>query len=349
MAPNKEQPPQAEEPAGVESAAMNGVHVNDRVAAHAGTGGVSGVPDPPYPITAKAGGFKFELDIERMRQSDTWAIAEPRQRPFLVMVWIESWAQLPAGSLPDNDAVIAARIGMPPQDFRASKDVLMRGWWKASDGRLYHPTITEQVIDMLSRKNRKAANQAAYRERQRVPGTKGAESTGPEQVDDQGVTGHSPVTDSDVPGDPPVIDRTTTTTTTREQEKKHLHGAEAPSRRSGDLPAEDSVVPTDAGTGILIPLKDGSEYAVTSAEVVEWTAAYPDKDVLVELRKARAWCIANKEKRKTRRRASAFLNGWLARPPLPNAQPGRRNSTDAHFEGIAQKFANYNGPTVSLL
>ena len=87
-----------------------------------------------------------------MHQSDTWAIAEARQRPFLVMLWIVSWSQVPCGTLPDDDAVIAARIGMPLLEFRDCRDVLMRGWWKATDGRLYHPVIAEQVIDMMNRK-----------------------------------------------------------------------------------------------------------------------------------------------------------------------------------------------------
>jgi hypothetical protein len=43
---------------------------------------------------------------------------------------------------------------------------------------------------------------------------------------------------------------------------------------------------------------------------------------------------------------SGFMAEYLKNA---NAPPGRRNSTDAHFEGIAEKFANYNGPTVSLL
>lgn len=32
-----------------------------------------------------------------------------------------------------------------------------------------------------------------------------------------------------------------------------------------------------------------------------------------------------------------------------NAPPGRRNNTDTQFEGIEEKFANHNGPTVSLI
>ena len=51
--------------------------------------------------------------------------------------------------------------------------------------------------------------------------------------------------------------------------------------------------------------------------------------------------------------AMAAKNGWAGFKETyaknANAPPGRRNNTDTHFEGIEEKFANYNGPTVSLL
>ncbi len=64
---------------------------------------------------------------------------------------------------------------------------------------------------------------------------------------------------------------------------------------------------------VAIPLNDGTDYAVTLAEVAEFERAYPVVDVLGELRKARAWCVANPTQRKTRRGAGKFVNGWLAR------------------------------------
>lgn len=77
-----------------------------------------------------------------------------------------------------------------------------------------------------------------------------------------------------------------------------------------------------------IPLKDGSSFAVTASLIDEWGAAYPRLDVLAEIAKARAWCVANPDKRKTRAGAAKFLNGWLSRShgelPAPSAadQPG---------------------------
>lgn len=64
---------------------------------------------------------------------------------------------------------------------------------------------------------------------------------------------------------------------------------------------------------VLIPLDDGTEHAVTGADVAEYLAAYPRIDPLAEARKARAWCVGNASNRKTRRGVGKFLNGWMAR------------------------------------
>lgn len=65
------------------------------------------------------------------------------------------------------------------------------------------------------------------------------------------------------------------------------------------------------GEVLAIPLADGSEYAVTDAEVAELRAAFPRVDVVGEIRKARAWALANPPKRKTRRGTPKFLNSWM--------------------------------------
>src|SRR5690606_26181788 len=119
----------------------------------------------PYPADTKAKGWRFELDHERIRQSDTWALAAPELRPWLLMLWLTAWEQVPCGSLPDNDELIAVRIGMPLDMFAANKDRLLRGWWRADDGRLYHKVLTERVLDMLAVKDKERQRKADYRAR----------------------------------------------------------------------------------------------------------------------------------------------------------------------------------------
>lgn len=67
------------------------------------------------------------------------------------------------------------------------------------------------------------------------------------------------------------------------------------------------------GEVLSIPLADGSEYAVTDAELAELRSAFPRVDVVGEIRKARAWALANPQNRKTRRGTPKFLNGWMGR------------------------------------
>ena len=129
----------------------------------------AGLPDPPYPADTRAKGWKFELDLERIVDSDTWSLASPDLRPWLLMLWAMSWRSTPTGSLPDDDRLIAARIGMPLAMFQTHRETLLRGWIRHADGRLYHDVITVQVATMLdvrrgdakrAAKNRAEKNQA---------------------------------------------------------------------------------------------------------------------------------------------------------------------------------------------
>ena len=120
---------------------------------------------PLYPPDTRAKGYRLELDYERINQSDTWALASSEQRPLLLMCWFVAWQQTPCGTFPDDDLLIAARIGIDLTNFEKHRSVLLRGWRKHSDGRLYHPVITELVLEKIARRDREAQRKAAYRER----------------------------------------------------------------------------------------------------------------------------------------------------------------------------------------
>lgn len=119
--------------------------------------------EAPYPSDTRAKGWRFELDHERIRQSDTWALCPAEHRPWLLMIWMVAWEQTPCGSMPDDDALICARTGMSAKAFAKAKASLMRGWWKADDGRLYHKVITERVLDMLERRRKEAERKRGSR------------------------------------------------------------------------------------------------------------------------------------------------------------------------------------------
>lgn len=155
---------------------------------------------PPYPADTTAKGWRFELDHERIEQSDTWALAPAEIRPWLLMLWMMSWRQTPCGTLPMSDAVIAARIGMPARTFAKHREVLMRGWWAATDGRLYHDTITVRVRAMLNKRASDAKRAADRRARKGDnPGDAPVMPGGSPPGQPPGITPASRVTPPEVP------------------------------------------------------------------------------------------------------------------------------------------------------
>lgn len=90
-------------------------------------------------------------------------------RPWCLMLWMTAWDESPI-SLPGDDVVIAAKIGMPADQFQQHRDVLLRGWTRCADGRLYHHVITELVNEMVSKRAKDRARTARYREGKDSPG-----------------------------------------------------------------------------------------------------------------------------------------------------------------------------------
>ena len=119
---------------------------------------------PPYSPDTRLYGWRFQIDVPRIRQSDTWALCAAEFRPWLLWLWIKSWEEIPTGSYPNEDAIIAAKIGMTFELFDGHRAMLMRGWYRASDNRLYHPYITELVRGRLAWKDAERSRKAAWRE-----------------------------------------------------------------------------------------------------------------------------------------------------------------------------------------
>jgi len=118
----------------------------------------------PYPADTKAKGWRFEIDMEKVEASDTWLRAKSGAvRGALLLLWAKSWQQVPCGSLPNDDELVALLIDMPAATFAKHRAVLMRGWSLASDGRLYHETITNRVLAMLDKRATDAERAARNR------------------------------------------------------------------------------------------------------------------------------------------------------------------------------------------
>jgi hypothetical protein len=116
-------------------------------------------PAPPTPCDVDLRDFHFmPLDVVRLQNSETWAIADGWAAKALVNLWTRSWHQVPAGSLPDDDNLHRAWANVP--DWESVRNVALRGFVKCSDGRLYHRVICEKALDAWNKRKRfrRAAN-----------------------------------------------------------------------------------------------------------------------------------------------------------------------------------------------
>ncbi len=87
------------------------------------------------------------------------------------MLWGEAYRSVPAGSLANDDDELAdaAGFGMDTEGWLAAKAEIMAPWMLCSDGRWYHPTVCQTVLDawdrLSARRRAGAARQANYRAR----------------------------------------------------------------------------------------------------------------------------------------------------------------------------------------
>lgn len=62
-----------------------------------------------------------------------------------VTLWLKSWDQVPAGSLPDDDIELCRLAELGRRQWAKAKAAAMRGWILCSDGRLYHPVVAQGI------------------------------------------------------------------------------------------------------------------------------------------------------------------------------------------------------------
>jgi hypothetical protein len=273
----------------------------------------------PYPADTRAKGWRFELDHERIRQSDTWALAPADIKPWLLMLWMTAWEQTPCGSLPAVDELVAARIGMPMKTFAKHRHCLMRGWWTADDGRLYHDTLVERVLEMTTAKDKERNRKAEWRARH---AGKTAASDGSPDLSHGTTTGQT----GDSHGIDPVRDGTGTGTGTGTSSS--LRSEESPERASAGAACKAMKT---AGLADVNPSHPKlSALLAAGISVAELTDAAVDA---AKRKKPFAYALATAE---GRRRDAATK-------PLPAAaaaDPDSRSSVEA--EGIAKGIGPWN-------
>ena len=134
------------------------------------------LPAPLVPGEVDLRDFAFmPLEVSRLLRSRTWLKA--RRRPeigfYLVNLWAGAWHEVPAGSLPDDDDVLADLARCTPARWNKLRGEVMAAWVRCADGRLYHPVVCEKAREAwahkLAQRQRTQAARDARRQRLHVP------------------------------------------------------------------------------------------------------------------------------------------------------------------------------------
>lgn len=111
---------------------------------------VSTLPEPLTPAGCDLRDFPFlPIDIARLFGSEFHALADDSEWRAGITLWLKSFHQVPAASLPDDDIALArlAELGRDVKTWKRLRERALHGWVKCSDGRLYHPVVAEKVME----------------------------------------------------------------------------------------------------------------------------------------------------------------------------------------------------------
>lgn len=109
---------------------------------------MTALPEPLTPAGCDLRDFPFlPIDIARLFGSEFHALANDSEWRAGITLWLKSFHQVPAASLPDDDVALArlAELGRDMKTWKRLRDRALHGWVKCSDGRLYHPVVAEKV------------------------------------------------------------------------------------------------------------------------------------------------------------------------------------------------------------
>lgn len=109
------------------------------------------------------------LEINRLRRSKSWLKAKrnPALAFYQINLWTAAWHDVPAGSLEDDEDVLADLAMCDPAKWLKVRDEVMRGWIKCSDGRLYNPTVCEKALESWAAKVERRDKDEHERDRKR--------------------------------------------------------------------------------------------------------------------------------------------------------------------------------------
>lgn len=124
------------------------------------------LPAPLSPPDCDLRDFPFlPVDIARLFNSEFHARSNDAEWRAGVTLWLKSFHQVPAGSIPDDDIQLTrlSELGRDTKTWKKIKAVALHGWIKCSDGRLYHPVVAQKAAEALAGKKGQRSRTAKAR------------------------------------------------------------------------------------------------------------------------------------------------------------------------------------------
>lgn len=108
------------------------------------------LPAPPVPAFVDLRHYRdMPLEVQTLLDSTIAGVGDAEIFRCAVLLWAKSWQQVPCGSLEDDDSTLARACGLGRdlKTWRRLKDQVLRGFRKASDGRLYHWKVCTKAAE----------------------------------------------------------------------------------------------------------------------------------------------------------------------------------------------------------
>ncbi|MCA1403718.1 DUF1376 domain-containing protein [Ensifer sp. IC3342] len=105
------------------------------------------------------------LQIERLRKSKAWLRCKrkPELAFYMINLWMRAWHEVPAGSIEDDDDVLADAAMASPQEWENLKEEILRGW-ERRDGRIWHSAVTDIATDGAAKLRKNKTRTSAARQ-----------------------------------------------------------------------------------------------------------------------------------------------------------------------------------------
>lgn len=130
---------------------------------------------------------KMPIFVQRLLDSKFNSISNDAEWRAGVTLWMKSWFQLPAGSLPNDDAELVKLSGYGEniEGWIRVKAQALHGWFICTDGRLYHKVVAEVVNDAIkfSKKQSDTALKGWEKRRREAPQSFGPLKRSPKSKD----------------------------------------------------------------------------------------------------------------------------------------------------------------------